>query len=157
MGTVLRFLFAVPLAYVAACLAAAFAMLWPFVDFSGPDAFDPIFIGEATFYFGAQTIQVGAVAFLPWLCFMLATELFGLSALLLHMVAGLLGGIAVLFTAYGPEVPHMSVQTAILVASLTFSLVYWILVGNSAGRWRRRAGKKVAADRRPSPQQGDAA
>ncbi|WAP67497.1 hypothetical protein [Jiella pelagia] len=158
MGTVLRFLFVVPLAYLAACLAAAFAMLWPFVQMNTPDALDPIFIGEVAFYFGAQTVQIGAVAFLPWLFFMVATEVLGLSSLLLHMVAGLLGGIAILFTTYGPAVPHMSVQTAILVASLTFSLVYWILAGNRAGRWRRRPTEKpTQAGRRPSPQQGDAA
>ncbi|MCE7027521.1 hypothetical protein [Jiella avicenniae] len=153
MGTVLRFLFVVPLAYVAACLTAAFAMLWPFVEVGRSSALDPVFIGEAAFYFGAQTIQIGAVAFVPWLCFMLATEAFGLSALLLHMVAGLLGGIAVLMTAYGSNVPHMSVQTAILVASLTFSLVYWILAGHGAGRWRNGLSgpSRKAAERRPAP------
>ena len=156
MGTVLRFLFVVPLAYVAACLAAAFAMLWPFLEMGRANALDPVFIGEAAFYFGAQTIQIGAAAFLPWLCFMLATEMLGLSALLLHMVAGLLGGIAVLFSVYGQDVPHMSVQTAILVASLTFSLVYWILAGSRAGRWRRRFADKAAGERPSAPQRGSA-
>lgn len=151
MGTVLRFLFVVPLAYVAACLAAAFAMLWPFLDISGSAALDPIFIGETAFYFGAQTIQIGAAAFLPWLCFMVATEMFGLSALLLHMVAGLLGGVAILLTVYGAAVPHMSVQTAILVASLTFSLVYWILAGHGAGRWRRTLPRRRAQGSKAGP------
>ncbi|MBO0661253.1 hypothetical protein LQ948_01590 [Jiella sp. MQZ9-1] len=141
MATVLRFLFVVPLAYVAACLAAAFAMLWPFVHLGSGAAFDPLFIGETTFYLGAQAVQIGAVAFLPWVIFMVASEILVLPSLLLHLLAGFLGGIAILFSAYGPNVPHMSVQTAILVASLTFALVYWILAGNGAGRWRRAAAR----------------
>ncbi|MBO0903568.1 hypothetical protein [Jiella sonneratiae] len=152
MGTVLRFLFVVPLAYVAACLASAFAMLWPFMQIGGSAAMDPIFVGRAAFVFGAQTLQIGAVTFMPWVACMVVSELFGLSSLLLHLVAGLFGGIAILFVAYGQNVPHMSVQTAILVASLTFPLVYWILAGHGAGRWRRKlpaAGSGGAETRRP--------
>ncbi|TFF21718.1 hypothetical protein E3C22_13580 [Jiella endophytica] len=156
MGTVLRFLFVLPLAYVAACLTAAFAMLWPFLEISRAAASDPVFIGRAAFYFGAQAIQVGTVAFLPWAGFMVVSEIAGLSSLLLHMLAGLLGGVAILFAAYGPNVPHMSVQTAILVASLTFALVYWILAGHGAGRWRR-AERASPAGRAATPPQGGTA
>ena len=67
MATVLRFLFVVPLAYVAACLTAAFAMLWPFVDFGEASTLDPFMVAEAAFFFGAQAVQIGTVAFLPWL------------------------------------------------------------------------------------------
>ena len=158
MATVLRFLFVVPLAYVAACLTAAFAMLWPFVDFGEASTLDPFMVAEAAFFFGAQAVQIGTVAFLPWLVLMVASEVAGLSSLLLHMVAGLAGGIVILFAAYGPNVPHMSVQTAILVASLTFALVYWILAGHGAGRWRRRiAARRGAPAAAPAPQRQDAA
>ncbi|MBP0616628.1 hypothetical protein [Jiella mangrovi] len=151
MGTVLRFLFVVPLAYVAACLTAAFAMLWPFMNVSDGAALDPVFVAEVAFYFGAQAVQIGAAAFVPWVVFMVISEIAGLSSLLLHLVAGLLGGMFVLFAAYGPDVPHMSVQTAILVASLTFSLVYWILAGNRAGRWRRKTAARPKADMPKAP------
>ena len=151
MGTVLRFLFVVPLAYVAACVTGAFAMLWPFIDVGAFSAGDPVFIAQAAFYFDAQAIQIGAVAFLPWVAFMVASETLRLSSLLLHMLAGLVGGVAILFTAYGPKVPHMSVQTAILVASLTFSLVYWIIAGHGAGRWRKRTEAGSPKQAKPSP------
>ena len=32
MTTVLRFLFVIPIGFVLACFAAAFAMLWPFLE-----------------------------------------------------------------------------------------------------------------------------
>ncbi|MEX6506307.1 hypothetical protein [Jiella sp. M17.18] len=138
MGTVLRFLFVIPIGYIAACLTAAFALLWPFIRVNGAELHDPVFLAHAVFFFSAQAVQVGAVAIGPWLVFMVLTEIFGLDSVLLHITAGLIGGVAILFAAYGTNVPHMSVQTAIIVAALCFALVYWIIAGHAAGGWRKR-------------------
>jgi hypothetical protein len=140
MGTVLRFLFVIPIGYIAACLTAAFALLWPFIRVNGESLSDPVFLAHAVFVFSAQAVQVGAVAIGPWLVFMVLTEAFGLDTVLLHITAGLIGGVAILFAAYGTNVPHMSVQTAIVVAALSFALVYWVVAGHAAGAWRKRRG-----------------
>ncbi|HEX2020596.1 MAG TPA: hypothetical protein VGO17_16815 [Aurantimonas sp.] len=147
MSTVLRFLFVIPIGFIAACLTAAVAMLWPFLDVPPGGAGDPVFLFHASVAFAAQSAQIGSAVLLPFALFVVATEIFALSSLLLHLAAGLLGGMGVLFAAYGRDVPHMSVQTAILVASLCFCLVYWIIAGRRAGAWRRggRASRPVSA------------
>ncbi|MCB8839172.1 hypothetical protein [Aurantimonas sp. VKM B-3413] len=155
MGTVLRFLFVIPIGYIAACLTAAFALLWPFIAFTPASLSDPVFLLHAGFVFTAQAVQVGAVAIVPWLVFMVMTEFLALPSVLLHVTAGLIGGVAILFVAYGSNVPHMSVQTAIIVASISFALVYWIVAGHGAGGWRRRRVEEAAAPQgssgRPAP------
>jgi len=144
MRTVLRFLFVIPIGYVAACLTAAFAMLWPFLDFDGVAALDPVMLVHTSFYFAAQAAQIGGVAILPWAAFMIVTELFGISSVLVHAIAGFLGGLAIIFLAYGPDMVPTSVETAILVAATTFGLVYWIVAGRGAGSWRRRSPSPAA-------------
>ena len=139
MLTVLRFLFVIPIAFVAACLTGAFAMLWPFIDpLAGPLTSDPVYLFQLIIVFMEQAAQIGSVTLLPWALFMVLSESFGLRSILMHMAAGLCGGIAILIVAYGRTGPHASVQTAVVVASIVFALVYWIVAGHSAGRWRRR-------------------
>lgn len=139
MLTVLRFLFVIPIAFVAACLVGAFAMLWPFLDVAdGFASADPLYLFQLILIFLEQAAQIGSVTLLPWALLMVATEAFGLRSILMHLAAGLCGGIAILIVAYGRTGPHASVQTAIIVASIVFASVYWIVAGHSAGRWRRR-------------------
>lgn len=138
MIALLRFLFLLPVAFVIACLTAGFALLWPFMNTAGAASGDPMFFVEAGLGLLAQTAQVGAAALAPWAAFMVVTEALGWRSLLLHMAAGVAGGYGALRSAYGEAMPHASVQTAVMVAGLSFALVYWILAGRSAGRWRRR-------------------
>lgn len=137
MTTFLRFLFVVPFGFVAACFAASFALLWPFFDVEGAAAGDALFWIEAGLGFLAQAAQVGSIALVPWAIFMVATEIFALDSILLHVAAGALGGFAYAELAYGAGTPHMSVMTALVVAGLGFAMVYWIIAGRSAGAWRR--------------------
>ena len=139
MLTVLRFLFVIPIAFVAACLTGAFAMLWPFIDLSDASLTrDPIYLFQLIIVFMEQAAQIGSVTLLPWALFMVLSEAFGLRSILMHVAAGLCGGIAILIVAYGRTGPHASVQTAIVVASIVFALIYWIVAGRAAGRWRQR-------------------
>jgi hypothetical protein len=152
MIAVLRFLFVIPIGFVAACLSAAFALLWPFVDMSGVDTGDPVFWIQAVFGFLAQAAQVGSAALVPWAIFMIVTEVLGWRWLILHMAAGAVGGFAVMRSAYGDAPPHASVQTAMVVAGLAFAMVYWIVAGRGAGRWRsRRTSKTQAVETVPAP------
>ncbi|KQT85440.1 hypothetical protein [Aurantimonas sp. Leaf443] len=145
MLTVLRFLFLVPAGFVAATLAAAFALVWPFVDL--PPSPDPFLIAEIVFAVIAQAAQIGAAIILPFALFVLASEVLGLSSILLHLLAGVLGGGTLLVLAYGRALPHASIQVAAMVAALSFALVYWIVAGNSAGRWRARFRAPTPAPR----------
>lgn len=152
MRAVLRFLFVVPIGFVAACLTGAFAMLWPFLQWPQHTPLtDPLALFQAAVAFSAQTAQIGSVALVPWGVFMVVCELFGLSSVLLHLAAGVAGGVAVIVTAYGEHLPAGSVQTAIVVAAATFSLVYWIVAGHSAGRWRRRRTAARGVDTADAP------
>ncbi|BDA86680.1 hypothetical protein Sa4125_42220 [Aureimonas sp. SA4125] len=135
---VLRFLIVIPFGFVLSCFAAAFALLWPFLDTAGAATGDPLFWLQAILGFVAQSAQVGSTAVVPWALFMVLTESLGWRSVLLHMAAGLAGAFAVIRTAYVGALPHASVQTAMMVAGLTFALVYWIFAGRNAGRWRQR-------------------
>lgn len=139
MSIVLRFLFVIPIGFIAACVAASFALLWPFLE--RPADIDPlVFLIHSGVAFYAQMAQIGSLALLPWAAFMVVTEALALSSILLHVAAGFLAGAAVLVSAYGVA-PQASVQTAIIVASLSFALVYWIVAGRRAGAWRRRSSR----------------
>lgn len=153
MTALLRFLFVIPFGFVAACVAAAFALLWPFVDLSGAGGADPFFWLQIALGFGAQSAQVGSAALVPWGIFMLATEILGLRSLIFHAVAGLVAGFLTTRLAYGPELPAGSVQTALAIAGLAFGLVYWIIAGRGAGLWRtaRRRPARPAADPATTP------
>jgi hypothetical protein len=139
MATVFRFLFVIPLGFLLSCGAAAFALIWPFLGANGPGfREDPLYWIHAGFGLGLEAVQVGSASFLPWAAFMAATEIFGIRSLILHALAGLAGAIAVIRLAYGADAPHESVQTALVVAGLAYALVYWLVAGRAAGRWRAR-------------------
>jgi hypothetical protein len=137
MATVLRFLILIPLGFLLACAGAAFALIWPFLGQVPALEADPVFWFEAATGFVLQAVQIGTVSFVPWALFMAASEALGLRSLVLHALAGVAGAFAVLRLAYGTTAPHASVQTAMIVAGLAFALIYWLVAGRGAGRWRR--------------------
>ncbi len=143
MLTVLRFLFVIPIAFVASCLTSAFAMLWPFLDFLGRiQVADPVYLFQLIIVFLEQAGQIGSVTLFPWALFMVLTEALALRSILLHLAAGICGGVAIVILAYGQTGAHASVQTAIVVASIVFALIYWIVAGRAAGSWRQGKGWK---------------
>lgn len=137
MLTVLRFLLVIPFGFLAACLAGAFALIWPFIGAVPTLEADPLFWFDAVVGFALQVAQVGSVSLVPWAVFMAATEILGIRSLLVHAAAGLLGAVAFLRVAYAAAQPDASIQTALVVAGLAFALVYWLVAGRSAGRWRQ--------------------
>ncbi|SKA20947.1 hypothetical protein [Consotaella salsifontis] len=137
MTTVLRFLFVVPFGYIAACLAAAFALLWPFFNSQAASDADLFFWLQAGATFVAQVVMVGSATFVPWAAFMVLTELLGLSSLLLHAAAGALGAYLLTRLAYAGAMPDRNVITAVIVSGVAFALVYWVIAGRGAGSWRR--------------------
>lgn len=138
MIAVLRFLFVIPFGFIAANLAAAFALLWPFLDLSGGVLNDPFVVMELTVGLIAQAAQIGSMVLVPWAIFMVLTEILVLPSILLHVGTGLAGAFVLGRTWYGADIPA-SIQTALFVGGLAFMLVYWIVAGRAAGRWRTRS------------------
>ncbi|MEE2952675.1 MAG: hypothetical protein VYD57_15700 [Pseudomonadota bacterium] len=138
MMTVLRFIFLLPLAFVVSCGTSAFALLWPYFE-RGADGrlIDPVYLFQWAIAYFAQAAQIGSTLLLPWAIFMAVTEIAGLSFLVFHLVAGLVGSIAVIFLAYREGAPSGGVQAAIVVSGLVFALTYWLIAGRSAGSWRQ--------------------
>lgn len=136
MSAVLRFLFVIPLGFVAGCLAAAFALLWPFLDLAPGWWNDPFILFELFLGLVAQAGQIGAAALIPWAIFMVVTESLRWSSFLLHMATGAIAGLALAQVWYGGDAPA-AIRTAMVVGGLAFFMVYWIVAGRSAGHWRR--------------------
>ncbi|ALN71662.1 hypothetical protein [Aureimonas sp. AU20] len=135
MSTVLRILFLVPIGFMLACCAAAFALLWPFLDIGWATFTDPLQTIQLAMGFTTMAAGIGWVAFVPFLIFLVLSEALRLRSVLIHLLAGLVGG-AVAAHA-GPAVGDMRLQTATIVAGLAFALTYWVLAGHRAGRPRR--------------------
>ena len=125
MMTVLRFIFLLPLAFVVSCGTSAFALLWPYFERGASE----------------RLVDPGSTLLLPWAIFMVVTEVAGLSSLLFHLVAGLVGSVALILLAYRDGAPSAGIQVAIVIAGLVFALTHWLIAGRSAGAWRTRAGR----------------
>lgn len=137
MIAVLRFLFVIPLGFVAGCLVAAFALLWPFLNLPAGWWNDPFLLFELFLGLIAQAGQIGAAALMPWAIFMVLTESLRWSSFLLHAATGALAGLALAQLWYGGDAPA-AIRTAMIIGGLGFFMVYWIVAGRSAGHWRHR-------------------
>lgn len=136
MIAVLRFLFVIPIGFVAGCFAASFALLWPFLELPSHWWTDTILSIDLFLGFMAQAAQIGAAALVPWAVFMVVSELARLSSLLVHIGVGALAGLALSRSWYG-DAASPSIQTAMIAGGLAFFMVYWIVAGRRAGHWRR--------------------
>lgn len=147
IGRIFVIFIAVILASMAAGIAIAFGILgtqWSSV--SG----DPV---ERVFFWGTAFIGAtgtGAVSILPMAILIALAETFKVRSLALNM----LGGVAMLLLGYygagfappsyeesidhPPPVVSQDLQIA-AAAGAVFGLVYWLIAGRNAGRWRERA------------------
>lgn len=145
IGRIFVITFAVILASMAAGIAIAIGILgvqWHSV--SG----DPV---ERVFFWGTAFIGAtgaGAVGFLPMVILIALAEAFKIRSLALNM----LGGVAMLMLGYygsgfatpsyeesidsPPPVVTRELEIA-AAAGAVFGLVYWLIAGRNAGRWRR--------------------
>ncbi len=144
IGRIFVIIFAVILASMAAGIAIAIGILgvqWHSV--SG----DPV---ERVFFWGTAFIGAtgaGAVGFLPMVILIALAEAFRIRSLALNM----LGGAAMLLIGYygsgfatpsyeesidrPPPVASRELEIA-AAAGAVFGLVYWLIAGRNAGRWR---------------------
>ncbi len=140
MSAVLRILFLIPMGFVLACCAGAAALILPFVELPGAAMSNPAQVVDLAFLFTLQAAQVGWTALVPFLVFLVLSEALRLRSILIHLIAGLVGG--AIAAHAGTAATDMRVQTATIVAGLAFALTYWIVAGHGAGR-RRRATPRL--------------
>ena len=134
-------LFALILAIVAAGLALAIGIIAP--DWAGIDS-DPV---ERVSFFIVSflaTSFVGAVAILPAALFIVISEAARLRSFLFYGVGGALVGLA---SYYGSDIsvrlenttdvpPVANALQLAAAAGIIGGLVYWLVAGRNAGRWR---------------------
>ncbi|MBZ8132653.1 hypothetical protein [Afifella sp. IM 167] len=134
MARIWRILFVIPLAFVAACWAAA-AVLF----FSVPPALQAgetlaEYAAKAGFVSFIAALVVGAVAGIPSFLVVLFAESFGWRSLILHLVFGaLLGVVAVVLGIASP--PPVEPRDIVIFAGAgaVGGFVYWLIAGRRAG------------------------
>ena len=146
IGRIIVIFIAVVVASIACGIALSVALLWPGYGFG--------FTGDYVERSGFLVLVVfatsftGAVMFLPLLIFVVVAESLRWRSLLLHLCAGAAMLVAGYFGSgfYNryeesidrppPPIPH-EVEIA-AAGGAVFGLVYWLLAGRNAGRWRGR-------------------
>ncbi len=143
LGRIIVILFALWLATMAAGIVWSIGLLgaqWPALSGDVPDR---------VVFWGAAFIASGITAsllFLPMLIAVVLTEAFAIRSLLIHV----LGAVALVLLAYqgaglgrsGEESidrapPPISRELEIAAAAgAAFGLIYWLIAGRKAGRWR---------------------
>jgi hypothetical protein len=144
LGRIIVIIFAVIVASIATGMAIAWGVLGPdWSAFSGD-------IGErADFWIAAfiGTMFTGAVGLLPLVILIAIAEAFKIRALLAYAAGGalmlLVGyyGSGLAAQSYEESIDHppppVSRETELAAAAgVVFGLVYWVLAGRNAGRWR---------------------
>ncbi|MDQ0325565.1 putative membrane protein [Rhodopseudomonas julia] len=134
MARVWRIILLIPIAFIAACWAAA-AVLY----FSVPPELHP---GEALQDYAVKAalvsffaaFVVGAVAGIPAFLMILFAESFGWRSLILHLVFGaVVGSAATILGIAGPPASEFSDIAIFSAAGTVGAFVYWLLAGRHAG------------------------
>ena len=140
-GRIIVIVFALILAIIAAGITLAIAIVAP--DWAGVDA-DPV---ERLSFFIVSffaTSFVGAVAILPAALLIVIAEAARLRSFLYYGIGGALVGLA---SYYGSDIsvrlenttdvaPVANALQLAAAAGIIGGLVYWLIAGRNAGRWR---------------------
>jgi len=134
MTDLLRLVVVVPLAYVAAVIAAGFVVAY--------SLFGPGIDGEAIDFFAGSVIAVslmaGAVSFVPALVAVVLAEAFGWRSAFTYLaVGGAVGFAADRLTAFAGPVELAGRRPVLyLAAGFVGGFVYWLIADRSAGTTR---------------------
>jgi hypothetical protein len=130
MSDLLRLIVVVPLAYVAAVVAAGFVVYSDIVGF----AVDPVYTGLIVGWSVIITGTIGAVAFVPSALAILAAELFRWRSIFFYLaVGGAIGFVSHVLS--GPLKPGDNAESLAVLPAAGFvgALVYWLIAGRTAG------------------------
>jgi phosphotransferase system glucose/maltose/N-acetylglucosamine-specific IIC component len=140
-GRIIVIFFALLLAIIAAGIVLAVGIVAP--DWSGVDSdpFERVSFFIVSFF---ATSFVGAIALLPALIVIIITEAARLRNFLFYGVGGALVGLA---SYYGSDIsvrlenttdvaPVSNPLQLAAAAGIVGGLIYWLIAGRNAGRWR---------------------
>ncbi|HEX2257481.1 MAG TPA: hypothetical protein VHG92_12430 [Afifellaceae bacterium] len=141
MRATLRILVVIPLAYVAACLAAGgFVVLVAFgADLDAVAGVAEAAPGELMVLVLSAAAIIGAFAFVPALIAIVLAEAFGWRSLALYLLAGAAVGLAAVALLVPPERAWSDADAQLyLAAGAIAGAAYWLVAGRSAGRRNAR-------------------
>jgi len=149
LGRILVITFALLLAIVAAGITLAAGILLPEWQVMDAEPIERVFFFFAAFF---ATSYVGAVAFMPALLVIVIAEAARLRNFLYYGVGGALVGLA---SYFGTDIsvrlenttdvtPVANALQLAAAAGIIGGLVYWLVAGRNAGRWRE-PGTPIAA------------
>ncbi len=138
MRSVWRIILVIPAAFIAASLAAAFVITLsagaqPISGESGGD-----FVAKLIFISIIASMVVGAVAAIPALIMIIMAETFGWRSLILHLVFGVLIGLAAFLLGIGGATETREAVTLGGAAGAVGGFVYWLIAGRKAGLGQER-------------------
>ena len=148
-GRILVIIFALLLAIVAAGITLAAGILLPEWRVMDSDPIERVLFFFAAFF---ATSYVGAVAFMPALLVIVIAEAARLRNFLYYGVGGALVGLA---SYYGTDIsvrlenttdvtPLANALQLAAAAGIIGGLVYWLIAGRNAGRWRESRAPSTA-------------
>ena len=136
MRATLRIILLIPLAYVAACLAAGgFVVLVAFgADLDAVAGLVEAAPAELAALVVSAAALIGAFAFLPTLLAIVLAEVFAWRSLVFYLLAGLAVGFAAVALLVPPErgLGHADARL-FLAAGAVAGAVYWLIAGRRAG------------------------
>jgi hypothetical protein len=139
-------LFVVAFAFVVACLVGGaivvVAILFPELSALDTGVLDP---NAVSILLGFGFIFFSGFALIPALVILVVTEAYGIRSVLAYALGGALVGLACYLglIPYDPATMsfdgvvrrHLEVMTG---AGIVAGLIYWVIAGRNAGRWRPR-------------------
>ncbi len=133
MRNVWRIILVIPVAFIAASLAAAFVITLsagaqPSSGESSGDFFAKLIVISII-----ASMVVGAVAGIPALILIIMAEAFGWRSLILHLVFGVLIGLAAFLLGIGGATETREAVTIGGAAGAVGGFVYWLIAGRKAG------------------------
>jgi hypothetical protein len=143
----LRVILVIPLAYVAACLAAGgFVVLVAFgADLDAIAGLAEAAPGELAVLVVSAAAIIGAFAFVPALFAIVLAEVFAWRSLAVYLLTGLAVGLAAVAILVPPErgLGHADARL-FLAAGAVAGAVYWLIAGRKAGFARTREQRSAS-------------
>lgn len=133
MRLLLRILLIIPLAYVTACIGAAFFILVALGASQAPAENVADVVGKALAVSILGAPFVGAVAAVPALIVIVLAETFGWRSLVLHLLIGVAIGMFALVLVGRGEPTHLTNGSVGAAAGAVGAVVYWLIAGRNAG------------------------
>jgi len=131
---VLRIFVLIPLAFMAACLAAGLFFVLGVIGLGPQGAYLDTYFAETALLAAGVSATAGALVFFPAAAAILLAEVFRWRSVLFYLLAGLTAGLWSAVTLQATNMVATDVGPALFAAAGSVAgFVYWLLAGRSAG------------------------